>query len=235
MKRRLISLALTAVAACLGASAQNYLVYNPDNKAYLGARVGLDVTSVAGTDAVYTNSPGFHIGAVYNIPLWLNLYFEPGLHFYYDTFGTRMTAMTEATDNQGPLPYVINGSIRNTGFRIPFNFGYHFDFTDDISVSVYTGPVLNFNISARQCWDEPDINGLITDYRPDEGSLFGKGGFSRFDLQWQFGVGCTYQQYYITVGGGVGMTNVFDGPASLPDLDVKFRRNTFNLALGYNF
>ena len=226
---------LAAVATGICASAQNYLISNPDNRSYLGVRAGLDVTSVAGTDAVYTNSAGFHIGAIYNMPLWLNLYFEPGLHFYYDTFGTRMSAMTVVTEDQGPLPYVVNGSIRNAGFRIPFNFGYHFDFTDDISVSLYTGPVLNFNISARQCWDEPDIQGLIVDYRPDEGSLFGKGGFSRIDMQWQFGIGCSYQQYYITVGGGVGMTNVFDGPASPRDYDVKFRRNTFNLALGYNF
>lgn len=231
MKKLIISAALLVTA--IGMSAQNYLLNNPDNHAYFGARVGLDVTSASGygDPGTYVNSPGFHIGAIYNIPLVSNLYFEPGLHIFYDTFGSRINMGVE----NAAMMTVANGSIRNFGFRIPFNFGYRFDFTDEISVSVYTGPVLNVNLTAHQSWNNPVIDGKITDLSELDGSVFGTGGFKRTDFQWQFGAGISYMQYYLTIGGGVGITNVYKGPLDGKILDDSFRRNTFNLAVGYNF
>lgn len=228
MKKSIIALTL-ALAAASAATAQNYLLDNPDNRPYFGARVGLDITSAAGSEfgEGYTSSPGFHAGVVYNIPLYMNLYFEPGLHAFYDTFGTRLSV--PGIDGASMLALSANGSIRNFGFRIPFNFGYHFDFTDEISVSVYTGPVLNINVVARQSWNDLNYNGVTVSMDVYEGSLFGEGGYKRCDMQWQFGAGVSYDRYYLTVGGGVGMTNVFSTKIE------SFRRNTFNLAVGYNF
>lgn len=230
MKKILISLTLAATAA--GAAAQNYLIENPDNRAYFGVRAGLDISSAKGGEDVYVNSPGFHVGAIYQIPIKLNFYFEPGLHFFYDTFGTRIT--TGIRPDWG-MAYELEGSVRNVGFRVPFNFGYHFDFTDNISVSVYTGPVLNFNITAKNHLNRSGIPELDEGLYFSDTSLFGTGGFKRFDMQWQFGVGISYDKYYLTVGGGVGVTKAFNGPVDDKLFKDYFRRNTFNLALGYNF
>ncbi|MBD5365417.1 MAG: hypothetical protein HDR82_00120 [Bacteroides sp.] len=216
MIKRTLTALVAAIALAGSVSAQNYLFNNPDNKSYLGIRAGVDISSTAGTVVDnYSNGAGFTIGAVYNIPLWQNLYFEPGVHFFYDTFGYNLLKSAE--------PFVeIDGSVRNFGFRIPFNFGYHFDFTDDISVSLFTGPVLNTNLTAKTHF------GTVKEYNM---SIM-ENGFKRFDMQWDFGVSMTYaHNYYVAITGAVGMTKAYN-----PSVDLTgFRRNTCNISIGYNF
>lgn len=215
MKKFIIA-AIAAVAS-LTASAQNseYTIFNnPDNAPYFGARLGVDITSTSGGGDMYNNGAGFTVGAIYNIPLWQNLYFEPGLSFFYDTFGTEIQSMAD-----GMNVNLINGSIRNFGFRIPMVAGYNFDFTDNVRIAPFTGPQLNFNVVAREHWDNT-IEG---------GSIFGEGGFKHFDLQWVIGVGVTYGKYYVSLSGGIGMTK-----ARSLKYD-NFRRNTVNISIGYNF
>lgn len=210
MKRIALAL-IVAATISVTATAQNYLVENPDNKPYLGLRIGLDISSTAGpANDVYGNGPGFTIGAVYNIPLWKNLYFEPGVSLFYNTFNSEIE-LADAFD-------LLDGSIRNWGFRVPLNAGYHFDFTDDISISLFTGPVINANIYAHE-------------HYPGHCLSIMEKGFKRFDLQWDFGASLTYNHnYYVAVSGAVGMTKAY----SLSDI-FNFRRNTCNIAIGYNF
>lgn len=215
--KKIIIAAIAAVAS-LTASAQNseYTIFNnPDNAPYFGARIGVDITSTSGADDLYNNGVGFTAGAIYNIPLWQNLYFEPGLSLFYDTFGTEITAMAD----EGSGAYILDGSIRNFGFRIPMVFGYNFDFTDNVRVAPFTGPQINFNVVAKQHWDN-EIAG---------GSIFGEGGFKHLDLQWVIGVGVTYGKYYVSLSGGIGMTK-----ARSLKYD-NFRRNNVNISIGYNF
>ncbi|MDE6449342.1 MAG: PorT family protein [Muribaculaceae bacterium] len=213
MKRTALAF-IAAASLSVAATAQNYLVENPDNKPYLGLRIGLDISSTAGpANDIYGNGPGFTIGAVYNIPLWKNLYFEPGVSLFYDTFN----AEVEMPEPDGKID-LLDGSIRNWGFRVPLNAGYRFDFTDDISISLFTGPVINANISAHE-------------HYPGHSSSVMEKGFKRFDLQWDFGASLTYNHnYYVAVSGAVGMTKAY----SLTD-EFNFRRNTCNIAIGYNF
>lgn len=213
MKRT--ALALTAAIAMSGiTSAQNYLVDNPDNAPYFGVRIGVDISSTAGqVYDTYNNGAGFTIGAIYNIPVYKNLYFEPGLSLFYNTFG-----FTVATsDNPDGFLAEVDGSIRNLGFRIPLNIGYRFDFTDDISVSLFTGPVLNTNLTAKE-------------HFMDKTTSIMSNGFKRFDMQWDFGIAMTYgSHYYVSVSGGIGVTRAYSTPID------HFRRNTCNIAVGYNF
>lgn len=222
MKRIALTLTLALGLACM-AQAQNYLVDNPDNKAYFGVRAGLDISSTAGQVADnYGNGAGFTVGAIYNIPLWQNLFFEPGLHLFYDTFDYYVYV----GDGTSFLE-VYDGSIRNWGFRVPLNFGYHFDFTDDISISVFTGPVLNMNLKAdTSCGD----------YDKKYGGKYGysliNNGFRRVDMQWDFGVSMNYgSNYYVALSGAVGVTKAYGVHYD----DDDFRRNTFNISVGYNF
>ena len=57
-------------------------------------------------------------------------------------------------------------------------------------------------------------------------------GFKRFDMQWDFGVSMNYgHNYYVSISGAIGMTKVFNPSND----DISFRRNTCNIAIGYNF
>ena len=68
-------------------SATSYMFDNPDNTTYFGARIALDISSAANGGGAYSNKAGFSAGVVYNIPLWMNLYFEPGLSVFLNNFG----------------------------------------------------------------------------------------------------------------------------------------------------
>lgn len=211
--KKMILAAVAAATVSMGANAQNYLVNNPSNQPYWGARVGLDISSTGGNNTdIYGNGAGFTAGAVYNIPVYMNMYFEPGLSIFYDTFD--QTLIEQGRDN---MPVELDGSIRNFGFRVPLNLGYRFDFTDDTSVYLFTGPVFNLSLTARDC-----VDGL-----PGTSAI--GHGFKRADLQWDFGAAVSWNNYYVSVSGGAGITRVYS------NYDDHFRRNTFNISLGYNF
>lgn len=187
---------------------------------YLGVRASLDITGVAGNISNiydFNNGAGFSVGAVYNITLFKNLYFEPGLSVFYNTAGY---------DGFMYDKFGVKGSIRNFGFRIPLVAGYHFDFTEDMKVSVFTGPQMNIGLVGRNVGDIA-IRNNMEHYSE---SIYGD-GVRRFDLQWMFGAAFHYQKYYISLSGGVGLTNLLGGN------DYKgftARRNTFAITLGYN-
>lgn len=236
--------AAALMVACSGSAfgATNYLFENPDNRIFFGVRASLDVSSAANGGGYYSNKSGFAVGGVYNIPLWMNLYFEPGLSAFYNTFGTtdfgsfKIDVPIVNPEPEGPTTeekdvyYQIDGTIRNFGFRVPLMVGYHFDVTDDIQVRVFTGPQLNMSLSARyhrQAIRIPEVN------TPEETiSLFGTEGFKHLDAQWKFGAGITYQNYTLDLSGSWGMTHMKDATTLLKrDL----RRNLFSITLGYNF
>lgn len=230
-------------------AASSYMFDNPENDTYFGVRVGLDISSAANGGGYYNNKAGFFAGAVYNIPLWMNLYFEPGLSVFYNTFGTvdfdTYTKTIEVLDSYGNpvigpdgLPevdekeyrYQKDGSIRNFGFRVPLLVGYHFDFTEDIRVHVYTGP--QFNVSLSACYHQNEVLVPNAEEESWSRSLFGTQGFKHFDMQWNFGVGLAYQAYYLGLSGSWGITDMKSG-TDLLHRDL--RRNLFSISLGYNF
>lgn len=236
---------------CAGSAgaASSYLFDNPENEAYLGVRVGLDISSAANGGGYYNNKTGFFAGAVYNIPLWANLYFEPGLSVFYNTFGTTMwdsyTVSTPMLNHDGTpmldgmgnpmtddkeISYQVDGSIRNFGFRVPLLVGYHFDFTEDIKVHVYTGPQFNLSLLAR--YHREAVSVPEAQAPAESCSLFGTEGFKHFDMQWNFGVGLSYQTYYVGLSGSWGLT---DMKSATPLLPRDLRRNLFSISLGYNF
>lgn len=246
LNKSLAILSLCAVSSSMSICAQSYMFDNPENHAYFGARVGLDISSAANGGAMFSNKAGFSIGAVYDIPVVANFYFEPGLYLFYNTFGTVNLENFEYTEvdaegnvNEYNKLYQIDGTLRNAGFRIPLNLGYHFDFADDLSVSVFTGPQFNLGFVARYHQNKVVTPGKEV-VKSTSVDAFGTGGFKHLDLQWNFGVGLTYRHYYLSVGGSVGITDmksasvIHAGPYEV-DLRRDIRRNLFNISLGYNF
>lgn len=202
--------------------AQNSIVNNPDNKAYFGIRAAGEISCPGEVTAehvgmdVYKNGGGFEIGGIYNIPVVANFYIEPGLKFYYNTYSVKDEILQLVNM---PLNSI---SIRKFGMRVPVMAGYHFDFTDDINVSVFTGPELEIGFSAKAHAKGPGISESESMYGDD-------GGMNRVDLLWGIGAGVTYQHFYFGVSGGIGMLNMFD------DSDIKFHENRVSFSLGYNF
>lgn len=237
---------ILAAASSGVAGAQSYMFDNPENRTYFGVRAGLDISSAANGGAMFSNKAGFSAGAIYNIPVAANFYFEPGLYLFYNTFGTvhlenypYIVTDSEGNENEYYKLYQVDGSLRNFGFRIPMNLGYHFDFADDLSVSVFTGPQFNLGLVARYHQNEVITPGNET-VKSTSVDAFGTGGFKHFDMQWNFGIGLTYQRYFVSIGGSVGVTRMKSasiieaGPYKV-DLRRNIRRNLFNISVGYNF
>lgn len=231
-----------AMLASFPASADSLMFNNPDNRAYLGARVAIDVSSAANGGGNYSSKPGFAVGAVYHIPIKANFYFEPGLALFYDVFGTVIyqydypnnapgTLLSPEENEAGKKLYQTDGSVRNLGFRVPLNLGYHFDFGDDLRVRVFTGPQLNVSFMARYHQNEvvAPFMGVI---KSESHSVFGTGGFKHFDAQWNFGAGLDYGNYSIDLAGSVGMTTLC---SQVAPFQHDIRRNIFSITLGYNF
>lgn len=219
------------------------LFNNPDNAPFVGVRAGLNFTSVANGGGAYSSNVGFEGGIVYHRPLVMNLYFEPGVMLFSNPFGTSRWDYIEKpyldndqkpTENTYKIWYQVQGNVRNVGLRIPLMLGYHFDFSDDVQISVFTGPQANVNFSAIY---HGDFFGGPSELAEAElaknGSLFRKGGgFKRFDMQWRTGVGVAYNHMYMSLNGSWGFSTL---KSSTPDLPNDIRRNLFAITLGYNF
>jgi hypothetical protein len=223
MKKQLIALALFA-AGCSVASAQSEIFYNPDNKAYFGVRASLDITcpgdvsikGVGSTSGYMSNGVGFSVGAIYNVPVYYNLYFEPGLNIY------RHNAKDKFNEDGSKV------TVGEWGFDIPLLFGYHFDFMP-FRVSVFTGPEFSVGVSGKrkyksENWDKSQ-------------SMYGDNGlYNRANAYWRFGVGVDYENYYFSISGAAGLTNWLNDVSLLGDSDkLSMHRNTVSFTLGYNF
>lgn len=220
MKKFLLSAALV-LAGCVSMSAQN-IFNNPANEAYFGLRAGFDlscpgkITSEGVGVDMFKNGAGFEVGGIYNIPVVANFYVEPGLKLFYDTYSVKDD--WNIYDGFG-----IDGiSIRKFGMRIPVMAGYRFDFTRDISVSVFTGPELEVGFVGKEHAKSGN--------RSSSESVYGDDGFlKRTNLLWDFGAGVSYRNYYFSVSGGIGMLNMYNGSHG------KFHENRVTFSLGYNF
>ncbi|MDE6277377.1 MAG: PorT family protein [Muribaculaceae bacterium] len=193
---------------------------NPDNAPYLGARLSLDITCPTDLKTgdfkidLYNPGAGFEAGIIYNIPLWKNLYFEPGLNLFYSTMKGSITTMDEY------VPMETHYSARRFGFRVPLRAGYRFDF-DFGSISVFTGPRLGIPLVGRSHY--------TIDKESDSSNLYGDGAsFHRLDIGWQFGAGFSYGNWIFEISGTAGMLDMYKGPSSMHD-------NGVDLTFGYNF
>ncbi len=218
--KKLLAAFFIGLATVTGASAQD-IFDNPENHAYLGVRAGLDLTCPGNVKSDFVSvdlfnvGAGFDAGVIYNIPLWKNLYFEPGLKLYYSTMGVDV----EAGDASGMYPADV--SVRRFGFRIPFRVGYRFDF-DPVSVSVFTGPQLEIGLVGRTHYNTK-VDGHSAS---DSENAFDD--FHRVNMGWQFGAGVNYGKWTVELCGAAGMLD-------LNPSDASFHQGNVCINLGYNF
>ncbi len=225
--KKLLLTALAFGAVAISSSAQDRIFNNPDNKAFFGIRVAGEVTCPGyisqdgfGID-MFKNGGGIEFGGIYNIPVVANFYVEPGLKLFYNSYSYNNDIFDGYFD--GDSGDDLKASVRKFGMRIPVMLGYHFDFTDNVKVSVFTGPELEIGFSAK----EHVKLGRVSESE----DLYGEdGGYNRADLTWGFGAGITYKKLYFGISGNVGMLNM------LKDSDgMTFHENRASFTLGYNF
>ena len=216
--------------------AQSDIFESSENSPYFGARLSLDIscpTNISGPDVVhgvhtsikaFNNAAGFEIGGIYNIPLWKNLYFEPGLSLYYNTMKFHDGFLAGVEDIHGVEK--VGGSVRRFGFRMPLVAGYRFDF-EPVAISVFTGPVLSLGLFGRT---HIDGDGQVITVSRNSNCFADDGICRRTDIGWRFGVGGTWGNYVLQVYGTVGACNMFKNGGNL-----KYHDNNVAIALGYNF
>lgn len=222
MKKFFIAMTLICLTG-VSMVAQNRVVNNPENKGYFGIRAGGEIICPGDVTAdnvglsAFENGVGAELGGIYNIPVVANFYIEPGIKFYYNTYSLKRDFLEIIQDE-----YELNSaSVRKFGMRIPVMLGYHFDFTEDVKFSLFTGPELEVGFLAKEHVKGPRIT--MT------GTLYGdEGAMNRFDVLWGVGAGITVKHFYFGVSGGIGMLNMFK------DSYAKFHENRVTFSIGYN-
>lgn len=235
MKKLFVAVALLAAGA-FSASAQTDIFNSPDNHPYFGVRASLDITSPGDIDAnlykldAMDAGVGFSVGAIYNVPIYYNLYFEPGVSVYRHNAKVKddIVKLDETYDKI---------TVGEWGFAIPMMFGYTFDFSP-IKVSVFTGPEFTVGLSGKAHYTA-HLNGVKM---TGSDSMYGDdGSFNRANVSWKFGAGVSYDHYYLSISGAAGLTNWlnnvsdFDYGDGVSGGKVTMHRNTVSIALGYNF
>lgn len=222
MKKSIIALS-ALILSCASVSAQSSIFFSDNNKAYLGVRVGADVTCPGNVKDnnisidMFKNGGGIEFGAIYNIPVIANLYIEPGLKLYYDTYSADIDIIEAITGyNSSSL------TVKKFGMRIPVMAGYHFDFINTTKAYVFTGPELELGISAKEHLKVGKVS--------ESESLYGEdGSFKRVNCLWNIGAGISYQQFYFGINGAIGMLNMYK------ESQPKFHENRVTFSIGYNF
>lgn len=215
MKR--INLCILLAIISLTAVAQNvepYTLDNPANRVRAGIRAGWEY-SMPG--ALYLDmmpiktflpGHGVSLGGFAHIPMWHNLYIEPGVSFYYNTYDYD-SIMIYGTDDDGndTIEY-INPEVRKVGFHIPIPVGFHFDLWENASVGVNTGPQVQLGIKNTVSINSKYLG--MTDIKKDH---YGSNGdYRRFDLAWLMGITGRVRNWRLDITLAIGLLDLHKGP-----------------------
>lgn len=232
-----IILAIIVAATAFG-NAKAYDIFNSKaNHSYFGIRASYELACPSDIDInavdkkeIFGNSSGVSLGLIYNMPIWKNLYFEPGITLYYNTYSINKAHVSKELDEYSQLVHpslnqqlaLKEASLRQFGFRIPLMLGYHFDLIPSLRLSVFTGPEITLGLYAKNYYT---LSGFDV-----AKEAYGKGGnLNRFDFKWRFGVGATFlDRYYAAISGSAGICDTYKGSYTM-------HSNIFDITLGYNF
>lgn len=215
---------MLVMTGCLSVMAQSTVFNNISNRPYFGIRIGGDVTCPGklSTDYVgidmFKNGGGVEFGGIYNIPIVANFYIEPGVNFLYNTYSIKKEFVEAFQED------IVRGmSIKKFDVSIPVMAGYHFDFTNDVQLAVFTGPELDIALSGKIHAYGHNIDVSESLYDDDEG------GMKRVNVLWGIGAGISYKHLFFGIKGGIGMVNMINYSSA------KFHENRVTFSLGYNF
>ena len=205
MKKFTICAVLAAAAMLSGAKASASVFEANDNSLSIRPVLSLDITCPGDTKIddllkldAFKSGAGLSFGAVVDVPVWMNMYLESGLKFYYHTAKYNKDFFDIAFDDDDLKP--SSGSIREFGVSIPVLVGYHFDF-DPVRLHVFTGPEFNIGFSGKT-----HLNYTLGNHKVSESeSIYD--GLRRGDVAWVIGAGVQYERAMFTISAHPGMVN----------------------------
>ena len=209
----------------MSAFAQNPVFNNPDNRPYWGIRGSFDISIHGDMETngykvkMFGQGYGGSVGAVYHLPVFANLFFEPGMSLYYDTY---VIDDLYADNGISDSPQSVDADIRKFGVRIPLTIGYRFDIWENAGISILTGPELTYGFTARVSGDRYKELGLPVNLYTSAG------GHKRFNFLWGVGAGLDINRFHISIIGYFGLVNMMHSPITLHE-------NVARVAFGYNF
>ncbi len=231
--KRLISLALLAVALILPASAQNYRCskyYNHGTgrldygygggwydagEMYYGLRIGPSFSKVNSDDADLDGGnwqTGLNIAALMGIPLTneMPLFIETGLA-YTEKGGKKK--VTSFNGERKKMTYDLNY------LEVPIVLKYIFNIDDHFSIHPYFGGYLACG-----------VGGKVKNYEERKAfSSFSDEAFQRFDGGLRFGCGAGYDIFYLELAFDLGLSNICH------DMFDTSRNRSLTLNFGVNF
>lgn len=141
--------------------------------------------------------------------------------------------------------------MTNINLRVPVNFVYRFNVSDDFKIAPYVG--INFKLNLVTKYKDTFDSSLSKDVLEaagieegdwvnvysDSKENMGDGDYTwnRFQMGWQIGVGFEYQKYYLGVQYGTDFIPAYshkfewDGGSSKP----KINSQALKISLGYTF
>ena len=184
-----------------------------------GVKASFDINKpgkwkVGGTSTtLYTSGLGFSVGGVYSHYFNDNLFLEPSLSIFYDTYGCDFIIEEGMGRDYSPGIYKV-------GLRLPLVLGYTFDITDDFAVSVFTGPEFNYAFAGDYRWKDKSMQDIAGDMH-----LFGKDGAERrISCAWKGGIGFPFSDWRVDFEAAVGISDILPHTPSC-------RENRFSLSL----
>ncbi|MDE5628741.1 MAG: PorT family protein [Muribaculaceae bacterium] len=193
-----------------------------NEKGHFGIRASYNTTTATNESVITGWGSGFSIGANYYSNLSKKIFFQTGLAFYIDNI--RLDGTTDNKYN----PRTFDGNIRTMGLSIPFDFGVKVLNSKPVSLGVYTGPKLFFNIDSK----------IICDYKYNSTSTHLNEDFttSGMEVGWGLGIGADlFKKWHVNIEGvynlsKFGETELFDSAKK-----TKLRRAGISVGIGYNF
>lgn len=168
-------------------------------KANLNAELPTKWHKPANSIKMFNSGFGASVGALANIYLGRNFYFEPEIGLFYQGYSYDnivTVAPNSPSVNAGP-------SLTKLGLRLPLVFGYFINISETWGLDVFTGPLFNYAFYGHASSENEDIK---SDY-----SLMNvfKGDFAqkRFGVDWKVGVGFPVQNFLISLEADFGITN----------------------------
>lgn len=154
---------------------------------------------------------------LFRAPIDHRWYVEPQIEVYFNSLKTGGTLSEEVTKAG-----ITEATLRTVGFRVPIAFGWRHNLSENMQLSLFTGPEFDFRIKT---WFHPDKPSNIfkgTTARP----LYGDYGV---DLDLRSGAGLTLGRYYVGASYSWKLCKI-----TRSDYGAK-RQRLVQLTFGYNF
>lgn len=225
MKKHLI-----AAAMLVGALVANAEGYNRAGVSYEHPMVNFNKEANEWNDKSETlGMNGFGLNYVHGFGVATNMFVEVGGNVNF-SFGNKSVSYDDAKDET---------KFQNINLTVPVNYVYRISLTEEVSLDPYAGINFKLNLATKYKNKYTDEDGVVEDdwvnvYNDNDKNMNGKDyTWNRFQMGWQVGVGCNYNQYYVGVQFGTDFipaySHNFDG--------YKPKINTSNLkiTLAYTF